>query len=358
MNDVTAVLAMADEVGRELGIEKQAFVGKLLGRGIVRATSRVAQPLAGAMGRAAERSGAQFLKQPQGWLKQLPGRVEAGLKTEAGQAGLQRWGGRLATSGVGAVGGGAYGAATAGPDATLQERLTRAGKGAAIGAGAGLVAGQAVTQAGRAQAKRVAARQRHSITGYMPRTKEQIARGVGKGGQGMTEAERMASLKSMGVNTGGGMDLAAAEAAGHQGVQKYLKGGAGEAARRGMTSIPGFVKELAKNPMEAAAIGAGSGGLLGAGLMGGFGAMQVPGALKRTRESGSAGNLGQVIGETAGYTLGAPIPILGNIALGSLGGKVGRIVGQGVGQITGKGQPLPQGYVAARPLPGQVMPRG
>jgi len=355
MTDITTVLAMADEIEREIGIEKDAAALPLLGRALVGGVSKVVKPMAGAVGRAAERTGGEFLKKPQGWLSKAPSNIEKWVGTKPGQEAMSRWTGRLGASGVGAAGGGALGAATAGPDATLRERVSRAGKGALLGAGAGLAAGQVVTRAGRAQAGRVAARQRHSVTGYVPRTKGQIARGVSKGGKGMSDAERLAALKQMGVDTGK-MDLAAAEAAGHTGVNKYLKGGAGEAAKRGMTSIPGFAREVVKHPGEAAAIGMGSGGLLGAGVMGAFGASQVPHAMRSTQQGGSSGNLGQLIGETAGYTLGAPIPILGNIALGSLGGKVGRAIGKGVGKLTGKGQPLPAGQLP--PAAGRVVPRG
>lgn len=339
MRDYITVLAMADELGGELGgIEKDAFLGKA----ILGVTKRVAQPMAGAAGRAAEATGSKLMTGAQGKLRAAPEVVKKWLGTEAGKASMQRWGGRLATSGAMGVGGGAVGAATAGPDATVKDRLRRAAGGAMLGAGAGLLAGQAVTQAGRAQARRVAARQRHSITGYMPRTKEQIARGVSKGGKGMSEAERVAALEGMGIR-GGGMDLAAAEAAGFKGVQKYLRGGQGEAVRRGMTSIPGFARELVKHPGQAAAIGLGSGGVMGGALMGGFGLMQLPHAMKRTQQSGRAENLGQLIGETAGYTLGAPVPIVGNLALGSLGGQIGKAIGKGVGKITRAGQPLPAG---------------
>jgi hypothetical protein len=170
----------------------------------------------------------------------------------------------------------------------------------------------------------------------------------------MSQAERVAALEGMGVNVGT-RNLAEAERAGLTGVQKYLQGGAREAAERGMTSIPGFARELVKNPGQAAAIGLGSGGVMGGALMGGFGLMQLPHALQRTRQSGRAENLGQLIGETAGYTLGAPVPIVGNLALGSLGGRVGGLIGKGVGKITRAGQPLPAGQPAAA---GHVVPRG
>jgi hypothetical protein len=76
--------------------------------------------------------------------------------------------------------------------------------------------------------------------------------------------------------------------------------------------------------------------------MGALTATQIPSAVRRTTESGRAENIGQLLGEGVGYIAGAPVPILGNLALGAGLGQVGKYIGRGVGALTGVGRRAPE----------------
>ena len=168
----------------------------------------------------------------------------------------------------------------------------------------------------------------------------------------MTEAERMAALERLGIPVSG-PTLEEAEKMGLRGVRKYMKAAPAEAARRGLTSIPGIAKGLVKNPLQTAAIGAGSGGILGTGLVGGLTALQVPEAMRRATPEARSAGVGRAIGEGLGYTLGSAIPIVGNVALGSIGGRVGEVVGRGAQRLGSAVSRAP-----ARTPVGSLAPRG
>lgn len=122
-----------------------------------------------------------------------------------------------------------------------------------------------------------------------------------------------------------------------------LKAGLSYAPREGVeagaTSIPGVVRGLALGPASGQGRGAvlrgatlGSGGL-GLGLAGMTGLSSAPDAIKGTGQykdiKTTGGRVGRWAGDTAGWALGGSVPLVGSIGLGSMGGRVGEVLGRG-----------------------------
>jgi hypothetical protein len=254
-------------------------------------------------------------KQVKGAIPTRAGMAKAyqGWKAEGGASLLA---GRVAGSAIGAAGGAGYGAATA---QTPEERSSRALGGAMIGGLLGVGGGQFLSEAGRAQAGRVAARQAHGLTGYLPRTKEQIAAGASRFGKGWTPQEREAAMKAM---------------------KMHLEGASGEAAKAGLTSLPGVAKELVIHPIQTLKHGVRTGGVLGTGATLAIAGSQVPGVVNAPEGTRGA-RIGRVVGESVGFTAGMPLPIVGNAVFGSALGRAGETVGRGVDAISRSRRPPP-----------------
>lgn len=241
------------------------------------------------------------------------GALKESLKGQLTPTAKEIWKGRL--GGAGAVGalGAAHGAATAEPG----ERGAGAVRGAIKGGLLGLAGGQLATRAGQQQVKRVAQRQVHGLTGYVPRTQAQVARGVGRFGRGMTPAERVAAFQQM-VGEG------------------KLSPGMANAAARGLTSLPGIAKSLATGGITGS-----RGEVLRSALkaqgaaapltMAALGAPAVVAGV----QGRNPGEVGEAVGSTLGYIAGTPVPIVGNVVGGSALGSVGRRIGTGIGRLTG-----------------------
>lgn len=295
------------------------------------------------------------------WAAGLPERARQYAATEKGQA----WKGRLLTSGGMSAAGAGLGAAT-GEEGT---RGRRAVAGAMLGGLGGLGVGQFVTRAGRQQALRTGQRQLHSMTGYLP-GRGIIGRGpegtkwyrLGQKGAGPSRKERMRALEKMKMDIEGPTLAEAREQVrGQYGTGRLAKmrenlkartlSGRREAAERELTSLPGFIKGLRPGQTgETLKTGLAAGGVLGGAGMAAFTLPALPGYIKQQSIGGTPENVGQIVGETLGYTAGYPLPFVGNLALGSLGGTVGKYIGRGVGAVTGSGRrQQPVGQVAALP---------
>lgn len=230
--------------------------------------------------------------------------------------------GRLVGGGVGTALGAGAGYATG---RTPEERKQRALSGAMIGAVGGTLGGQLATQAGRGEVARFGQRQLHSMTGYLPRTEEQVAQGASRFGKGWTDEARLKALEGMKMKT---EDI-------H-----------GEAALKGLTHLPGVLKGLAKNPLDTLNVARKTMGTPMTVAMAGLPLMGVPGALKD--ETGRRGErVGKSLGEAVGFVAGAPVPIVGNIAVGSALGHVGQMLGRGADYLTGARQMAARQQAAA-----------
>lgn len=301
------------------------------------------------------------------------------------------WTGR----GAGALGGAALGAGLGAAGAPEGERGKRALVGALTGGALGLGGGQFATQAGRQQAKRFGQRQLHSVTGYMP-GHGIFGRGVSKLPEAERGAARMKALRDMRMTgsgwraeeakklrgLGGKDNIARAdelEAAATPATLEKAKELATkridegflakrltkdnpemreklinlkarfmyaprEAAETGATSIPGIVRGLTVGPAGGQGrMATLRGGAMGAGGLGlGIGAVTgVAGAPEAIKGTGAyegltpAQRMGRWGGETAGWTLGSALPIVGSIGLGTIGGTAGQYLGRG-GEAAGK----------------------
>lgn len=285
LNSAQFTQAMLEEW--EGGMEKEALVGaQTIGRGL------------------------RYLASP---VSKGVGALKESVKGQFTPTAKEIWKGRL--GGAGAVGalGAAHGAATAEPG----ERGAGALRGAVKGGLLGLAGGQLATRAGQQQVKRVAQRQVHGLTGYVPRTQAQAARGVGRFGQGMTPAERATAFQQM------------------MGEGKITPEMA-NAAARGLTSLPGIAKSLATGGVTGS-----RGEVLRSALkaqgatvpltMAALGAPAVAAGVKGR----DPGEVGEAVGSTLGYIAGTPVPIAGNIAGGAALGAVGRRIGSGIGRLAG-----------------------
>ena len=103
-------------------------------------------------------------------------------------------------------------------------------------------------------------------------------------------------------------------------------------AERGMTSMPGYLKNLALDPKATLVTGALTTGALGGGLPMVLSAPQMIQAAKdRDPEA-----LGASLAENAFYATSGPMPMLGQMVLGGQARRVGGIPGSIYKKITGK----------------------
>jgi hypothetical protein len=116
-----------------------------------------------------------------------------------------------------------------------------------------------------------------------------------------------------------------------------IEGVHGEAAREGLTHLPGVLKGLAKDPLHTMNVARKTMGTPMTVAMAGLPLMGVPGAMKD--ETGHRGErIGKSLGEAVGFVAGAPVPIVGNIAVGSALGHAGQMLGRGADYLTGARQ--------------------
>ena len=267
--------------------------------------------------------------------------------------------GRLAGTVVGAGLGAAGGAATSPEDQT-----GGALRGALLGGVAGLGAGQLATRGGRQQVKHLGQRQLHGLTGYMPRTTAQKARGVRWTGKGMSADERVQALKGIGAQVGTKVSprnraKAVEKAMEDQTLTRFLptsvrkrlassevKGLEAQrhAAETGLTSLPGVAKGLVTNPLKTLKTGFVSQGPVGMALGAVPAAMAIPGAVKgESQEYGGPGGLGRFVGENVGYTALGAVPFAPMMAGATLAGKAGELIHKKVSRKPGAVVPPPQG---------------
>lgn len=278
-------------------------------------------------------------------IKQFSRKASPGLS----QAGI----GRLAGTGIGAGLGAAGGAAT-----NEDDRVGGALRGALYGGAAGLAGGQLATGMGRRQVKHIGQRQLHGMTGYMPRTKAQKARGVSVFGKGLSKDERVGALKQIGMDVGerGDRGKAVQKALESQSITKSLPkswrerlakaevSGAEarrEAAEKGLTSIPGVVKGMAKNPIKTLKTGFVSQGPVGMALAATPMATTVPGLVSGEglgEGYSGPGGAGKLIGENIGYTALGALPMAPMMVGGQLAAKAGELAHRGIKGVVNKGQ--------------------
>lgn len=250
--------------------------------------------------------------------------------------------GRLMGAGVGAMGG-----AVAGGSADKENPGAGALKGALIGAGLGAGAGQLSTRMGRGQVKRIGQRQLHGLTGYVPTTAAQRAKGVSRFGRGLGKEERVKALKDIGMDVGSRKSTVR-DALDQQVFSKRLPPkwrealakaeSAGVKARRhaseqGYTSIPGVLKGLATRPVDTLKTGLVSQGPAGMLLGVAPAAAMVPGAIRGEgygSEYSNQGGMGRFVGENLGYTAFGAVPLAPMIAGAALAGKAGEFIHKGV----------------------------
>lgn len=285
-----------------------------------------------------------------------------GPKVQQAKSGLSAASrGRLAGAAIGAGLGGVAGGAT-----DKENQTGGALRGAVMGGLAGLGAGQLSTGAGRQQVKRFGQRQLHGMTGYMPRTSQQRAGGIGWAGKGMSTDDRIKSLESIGVNVGkkvapGGKAEAVQKAMDSQSIVKSLPKGVRRrlaqadvasseaqryAAETGLTSLPGVAKGLVTRPLKTMKAGFVSQGPTGMALAAVPAAMAVP-SMAKGEGAGEGysgpGGVGKFVGENIGYTALGAVPFAPMVAGAALAGKAGEVIHKGV-QGRKAGTVAPQGY--------------
>lgn len=269
-------------------------------------------------------SAGQFLRQGGRLLSRAAGgagrAISGAVRGQLGSAGKYLRDPKMQEIWKGRAGGMAVGSGLGAIRGAARAEEGRKGKGALRGAiqGAtlGLAGGQLATGAGRRQVGRLMQHQAHGLTGYMPRTEEQIAAGASRFGRGWSPEARVKAVEAM---------------------RGELTPEMRAAAEKGLTSIPGIAKGLVTKgdrleTLKRTALSSGKGGLAFSGIM------AAPGIVSAAK-SGDPESVGQAIGSTAGYTVGAPLPYVGNLALGSVGGRVGGAIGRGVGYLTGRTAP-------------------
>jgi len=250
--------------------------------------------------------------------------------------------GRLAGTLVGAGTGAAGGAFT-----NPEDRTGGALRGALVGGTLGLAGGQVATRAGRKQVGNFGKRQFHGLTGYVPRTAQQKARGVTWTGKGLSKKERVKSLEDMGMAVGARVKnkpKAVQEAFEKQTLTRVLPTGArkrlaevevaGDVARRhaaeeGLTSIPGVAKAMVKNPLKTLKTGLVAQGPTGMFMTAVPTAAMLPGALKGGEGYGAEysdrGGIARLGGETLGYAALGAVPLAPMIGGAMAVGKAGEI---------------------------------
>lgn len=272
--------------------------------------------------------------------------------------------GALIGAGAGALGGGALGAASSDPQqgtaGKIQGAISGALSGGLLGAGAGTVATKAgrrwIGQAGKAQA--------HGLTGWVPGARKA---GFGWAGKGMTGAQRRKALGEIGIHAPAGR-LSHGQALGKiqkgrltgklpLGMQQQLadlsvaRHGAQKAqVEQGLTSVPGFVKGMVKDPTGTARTGLLAAGGLGTAMTVGFSAPEMAEAAKER----DLKHLGGAAAETAFYGIGGGIPMLGSMALGGGARRLGQVPGTIAQKITGQDQAQSQGAAGVQRAMGRA----
>lgn len=302
------------------------------------------------------------------------------LSRQAGTAGAGMGAGGLLGAGVGtgigAVRG--YQEAKAQGASGGQAALSALGKGVhggltgtAVGAGLGGVAGLAGGEAATGMAKKLVAgknslagaarfgeRQVHSLTGAVPSGYASRGEAMGAMQAGAYPARERLDAAKKGLEaawTGDGKPGALHKAVKeHVGAAKHLEV-AQKAEDMGLTSVPGYLKSLATNPVDTLKTGLKeqwhSGGLGSKAIMFGLPAADMASQLGKADDPQGQGRgrferFGRAAGQMA---LGAaPIPLAGQLALGVGAGSLGGLVGAGVDRkldrkkaAQGQGQPLP-----------------
>jgi hypothetical protein len=250
-------------------------------------------------------------------------------------------------AGVGALSGGVMGAAAADPQqpgGRLVGGLSGAMGGALLGAGVGTAA----TRAGRTWVGNQVKAQAHGLTGWVPGSRK-----AGKGffGQRMSGAERTKALGNIGIK-GPESRLSHGQALGAiekgtitgrlpQGMQQQLADVAvarNKAQRHlvtgGLTSIPGFVKGMAKDPGRTARAGLLAAGGGGAALTAGFSAPELVAAAREKDPK----RFGGALAETGFYAMGGGVPMLGSMVLGSGIRRGGELPGEAYEKLKARGQ--------------------
>lgn len=282
------------------------------------------------------------------------------LKGQAGAAG--------AGMGVGAAAGGLAGAGVQGYRGYQQAKeqgatggrallagaakgLSGAAKGATIGAGVGGAAGLAGGATARGLAEkaiqgsnpiaasaRFGQRQLHSLTGYADagtRVGRKQLHGMRAGAYDARQ-RAIAAKKQMGSLTREGADASALQK-GSENLLRAQKGqqAAEKAQSMGLTSVPGYLKSLAKNPMETIRAGVGeqwhgSTNLGRAGLIG-LPALGAAGEVMTPTQEGGPGKLERTGKALAGGLAfgAAPIPLAGMTALSAGADRLGGLLGAG-----------------------------
>ncbi len=282
------------------------------------------------------------------------------LKGQAGAAG--------AGAGVGAAAGGLAGAGVQGYRGYQEAKergedagkallsgaakgLSGAGTGAAIGAGLGGAAGLAGGARARQLAERAVRggsnplslsarfgqRQLHSLTGYADK---KALRGMRAGSY---DARMRAAQSERNLNRlwrQGDVDPKVLQKASleQQKAQRGLRA-AQKAEDMGLTSMPGYLKSLAKNPHETMRTGAAEqwhgSGLGGKFMLAGAPVLGAAGEAMSPSEAGGPGRLERVGGSLAGGLAfgAAPIPLAGMSALATGAERLGSLVGAGGGTM-------------------------
>lgn len=274
--------------------------------------------------------------------------------------------GRLAGAGLGAVGGGVLGAQTApqtGDPATDAAARRSAILSGAVGGGAlGLGAGQLATGRGRQWLGNRLKIQAHGMTGWVPGSK---ALGGSFTGKGLSGAKRLDLLRDIEMNiptSKSKLDMAgdALKKVRSGVLSKYLpeggrlqKGLAGLGARQqaarlaqvegGYTSIPGIARGLVTRPGETLKTNLMAAGPVGLAMPLAFG---VPGVVQGVREKDPE-SVARALGETAAYTVGGGLPMLGTMALASGVGRLSAAPAQVYRRL--RGQPTPEVPTQAAP---------
>lgn len=279
---------------------------------------------------------------------ELVARAAPRLRAAGSLAGVGAAGGALLGGGAGALGkyreakeeGASSGQAAM---SALGGGLSGAGKGAllgtAAGAGAGALTGRGAALAARpgalGGAARFGQRQTHALTGMLrPNELEAV------GGGASSARKALEAARSSGV--GVGRAERAFDAA--ERVQNM-----------GLTSVPGYLRGVKEHGLVNALGASVREQLSGSPTMyGAFLGLPAAMAVKTlaSKEAPDGPGKGERFGESAGNLVGglagSAMPIVGNIAVGSAGAGVGRVVGRGIDRLRGR---RPQ------PMVGQLAPK-
>ena len=277
------------------------------------------------------------------------------LKGQAGAAG--------AGMGIGAAAGGLTGAGVQGYRGYQQAKeqgastgeallggamkgLGGAGTGAAVGAGLGGAAGLTGGATARGLAEkairgknpvalsaRFGQRQLHSLTGYADK---KALRGMRAGSYDarMRAAQSKKGMKALWGQEGADPSVLRKASIEHQRAQRGLQA-AQKAEDMGLTSLPGYLKSLAKNPVETMRAGAAEqwhgSGVGGKFMLAGVPVLGAAGEAMTPTQEGGPGKLERTGKALAGGLAfgAAPIPLAGMSALAAGADRVGGLIGAG-----------------------------